>query len=208
MRSISNEMLTATAVARTRGLVPRQFVLVTARNLASGEMESVGLWGGDDTIDITVLSGTTGLPVTRTYHGAGELGGVDRIPRVSDLTVQTVEIDLSQIAPVAQQLVRGHDLRLAKVEVHDGLLDVDTRLPVSPPELVFLGEIDESPIETPAVGGKGSIKLIVVSDAINMLTRTNPRKRSYEGQKRRSGDEFGRYSNVVKNWEVVWGEKG
>lgn len=149
----------------------------------------------------------TGLPVQRTYVGGVNLD-IEEIPRVSDLTIQTVNISLSAIAGVTQQLVRTYDARLAKVEIHTGLLSTVSRNPVDEPEIEFLGEIDEAPIETGAVGEDSLITLAVRSDAIAMLTRTNPRRRSHEGQKRRLGDEFGRYSNVVGTWRVAWGTKG
>ncbi|WP_457662096.1 hypothetical protein [Sinorhizobium medicae] len=207
MRNITAALLTAITNARENGIVPRTLIYVTAKNRVIGLPESVGVWSDHEDANITVLSGITGLPETRLYHGAGALLEVSEIPRVSDLTIQTVTIGLSQIANVSQQLVREYDVRLAKVEIHQVLLDPKSGQLVSVEAPVFLGEVDGAPITTPAVGGEGSIELKVISDAISMLTRTNPRKSSYEAQKRRQGDEWGLYSGTVATWKIPWGQK-
>ena len=207
MKNINSGMLAALVAGPDSGVVPRRFVWLTGKDRASGTAASIGVWSGDETIDATVVSGTTGLLVARTYFGAGTLLSVSSIPRVSDLTIQTVTIDLSQIATAAQQAVRGYDLRLGKVEIHDMALDPVSRNPAGVGEIVFLGEIDGAPISTPAVGGEGSIRLKVRSDAISMLERSNPRKSSYEGQKRRQGDEWGKYSSTIDSWNVPWGQE-
>lgn len=207
MRNISSSLLTALTNAREDGLAPRTLVHVTAKNRTTGVPQGVGLWSDLDDANITVLSGIDGLPVTRLYYGGGSLLDVSDIPRVSDLTVQTVTIGLSQIADAAQQLVREYDVRLAKVEIHQVLLDPKSGQPVSTDAPVFLGEVDGAPISTPAVGGEGSIELKVISDAISMLTRQNPRKSSYEAQKRRQGDEWGLYAATVGTWKLPWGQK-
>jgi hypothetical protein len=132
---------------------------------------------------------------------------VSPIARTADLTIQTVTITIGQIAAVAQQLVRGYDLRLAPVEIHDMAFDTITRQPSAAPEIAFLGIADGAPIKTPAVGQDGNVEISAISAAIAMLERTNPAKSSYEGQKRRSGDEFGLYSSTVANWQIPWGQK-
>jgi hypothetical protein len=176
-----------------------------AKDRQTGASTPIGLWTGDDDVSATVISGATGQIETRTYFGMGNTLAVPDIPLVSDLTIQALAIEMSQLASATQQLVRGYDVRLAPIDIHQCLLDPETRRAIDP-ELVFIGEVDGSPIETPSAGGEGKIRLEVVSSAIRSLTRTNPRKRSYEAQKRREGDEFGRYSNSVAAWEVSWGE--
>jgi len=205
VRSASLATQAALQGARDNGIVPRNFLWLTVKELGTGVAASFGLWSGDDPIEITVISGTTGLPVTRTYVGGVNLE-VGEITRVSDLTVQTLEISLSGISDSVKNIIRNHDARLAKIELHACQLDTVSREPVDAPEIDFLGELDGAPIETPAAGGEAKVELRIVSDAISMLTRTNPRKRSYEGQKIRSGDELSRYSNAVGSWQVMWGE--
>ena len=206
MKNITSAFFAALTGARDKGLVPRRFVWITGKDLASGAPASIGLWTGDDDINITITSGVTGLPEARTYYGGLNLQ-VSPIPRTADLTIQTVTITIGQIAPAVQQLVRGYDLRLAPIEIHDMSFDTATRLPSAASEIAFLGIADGAPVKTPAVGQDGDIEISAISAAIAMLERTNPAKSSYEGQKRRSGDEFGLYSSTVANWQIPWGQK-
>lgn len=206
MKSIGAGTQPALTNARDTGIVPRQFFWITVKDRTTGNPVTFGLWTGDDTVSIDVISGTTGLPVTRSYGGGVNLK-IGDIPRVSDLTIQTIEVEFSAIAPVCQEIVRTYDPRLAKVEIHAGFLSAVTRLPVDEPEIDFLGEVVGAPVKTGSVGGESLIKLEIVSDAISMLSRKNPRKRSYEGQKRRDGDEFGKYGNAAKTWRIFWGER-
>ncbi|MEZ2224388.1 hypothetical protein [Rhizobium sp. RCC_161_2] len=206
MKNITSAFFAALTGARDRGLVPRRFVWIKGKSFDTGVTNPIGLWTGDDDINITVVSGITGLPEVRTYYGGLNLQ-VSPIARTADLTIQTVTITIGQIAAVAQQLVRGYDLRLAPVEIHDMAFDTVTRQPSAAPEIAFLGITDGAPIKTPAVGQDGNVEISAISAAIAMLERTNPAKSSYEGQKRRSGDEFGLYSSTVANWQIPWGQK-
>lgn len=206
MKNLDINFIAALSQARDRGLVPRQLLYITAKEIATGEPAEIGYWTGDEDIEITVVSGITGSLVTRTYYGAVNLR-LPSLPRVSDLTIQTLAIDITSIAPIVQEALRAYDLRLAKCEIHDGLLSVDSRLFVANPHISFLGEIDGSPIDTGAVGQQSRASLKIVSDAISMLTRVNPKKSSYEAQKRRENDQFGKYSSTIKTWRIPWGQK-
>ena len=181
MRSISINNQFALAEARNKGIVPRGFLWITVKHLETGDPYSCGFWTGDDTVSVDVRSAVTGEIETRDYVGGVNLQ-IGDIPRVSDLTVQTIEVKFSAIADSTQQIIRGYDARLAKVELHAGWLDTVSRGIVDLPEVDFLGEVNGAPIETAAAGGESLVTLNIVSDAISMLTRTNPRKRSYEGQ--------------------------
>ncbi|MGV0909266.1 hypothetical protein [Martelella sp. FOR1707] len=204
MKSVSAAFIAALVGAREKGLVARSLVYVTARDRATGVPVSLGFWTGGEDLDIDVIDGSSGGIVTRTYLGDVNLE-VPEIPRVSDMTIQTVDIELSQIAAAVQQLVRGWDARLASVEVHQLLIDPATGQAAGPAEVTFLGIVDGEPVETPAAGEEGGITLHLISAAIAMLARTNPLKSSYEGQKRRQDDQWGRYSGVVENWDIPWG---
>ncbi|EGL64444.1 hypothetical protein AGRO_2653 [Agrobacterium sp. ATCC 31749] len=206
MKNVSAAYQAALLGARDGSLVPVTFVWFRAKNWATGLPEEIGLWTWDEDINVTVLSGTTGLPVTRTYYGAVNLE-VSDIPYVSDLTVQTVTIGMSQIADAAQQLVRGYDLRLAKCEIHEMTYDTLTGQLSSAPEIAFIGEVVGAPINTPSIGNSGSMDVSVISDAISMLTRTNPAKSSHEGQRRRDGDDWGINSSTISTWGIPWGRK-
>lgn len=205
MKNISAAYLATLQGARDGSLVPVTFVWFLGKVRATGAPVELGLWTWDEDIEVTVLSGVSGLPVARTYYGAVNLS-VGDIPYVSDLTVQSVTIGMSQIAPAAQKLVREYDIRLAKCEIHEMTYDKTTGSLSSAPEIAFIGRVDGAPLNTPAVGQAGSIEISISSDAISMLTRTNPAKSSYEGQRRRGGDAWGRYSSTIKTWDIPWGK--
>jgi hypothetical protein len=204
MRSVDSA--TAAAIQSRRGHIPRYFVWIEGKNRTSGALETMGLWNGEDTVEVTVVNPDTGLPVTRTYHAGGSLLNMDPIPAVSDLSVRTIQVGLSQINAAVQQAIRGYDPRLGKVQIHRGLFDLDTRALVANPVPLFDGQVNGAPIETPAAGEEGGIALDIVSHT-RVLTRTNAAKRSDETQKLRSGDRFRRYSGVAGQWDFFWGEE-
>lgn len=203
MRSVDSA--TAAHLQARAGTIPRDFLWIEGKNRETGAAESIGFWNDLDTVTVTVISGETGLPAARDYVGSGTLISADAIPLVSDLTIRTIRIRLSQIDEGVAQAIRGYDPRLAHVEFHRGLFDPDTRNLVAPPLPHFLGRINAAPIQTPPAGSDGSITLSVVSHS-RELTRTNAAKKSDETQKRRSGDRFRRYSDVAGEWNVPWGQ--
>lgn len=204
MRDLNTAVVTH--LQSRKGVIPRDFVWITAKDRNTGTPESTGFWNGDDTVTLDVISGLSGLPETRTYIGWGDLGKVDSIPLVSDLTIRTINISVSHLSAAVQQMIRGYDVRLAPVEVHRGFFDLDTRNIIAAPRPRFLGYVNGAGIETPPVGGEGAARLAVVSHT-RALTKTNSAKRSDETQKRRSGDRFRRYSDVAGQWTFFWGEK-
>ena len=207
MRYLSPGARDAYANATIDGLITRQAVWLTARDRATGLLAEVGVWDGDEDVPLAVISGATGATVTRPYYGGGALLKVSDIPRVSDFTVQTVTIDLSQLADAAMAITREYDLHLAGVEVHEILLSPETGQPVGADLPIFVGIVDGAPIRTPRVGGEGGAVLKCVSEVMALLTRTNPEKASYEAQKLRDGDEWNLYAGVVATWEIPWGTK-
>lgn len=204
MREVTTAFANALTAATTRGIAPRRFFWATVRDLVSGAPVSFGYWTGDRNITLDIPDGTTGSLVTRTYVGGVNLS-VGTVPRTADLEVQEVDISLTAIPTAVQSLVRGHDARFASVEIHVGLLDPDTRLIVPDPAIEFLAIIDGAPIETGEAGGESRINIKARSDAVLMLSRKNPRRRSHEDQKRRSNDQFSKHASVVGTWQVRWG---
>jgi hypothetical protein len=207
MRDVDPAFMAALTNAPELGIIPHKLLTVTGNEWADEtDAARLSFWTGDENLIMTVTSGLNGLPSNRTFYGGVELQ-VPSIPRVADLTVQTIDVQLNILADAVAQLVRGFDIRLGKVEIWDMLLDPKTRLSVSLPQLVFLGEVDGSPISTPSVGSEGGVVIRCASDAISMLNRKNFTKSSYEAQKQRDGDEWGKDANVVKSWRVPWGQK-
>jgi hypothetical protein len=189
-----------------KGVIPRSFVWIKAKNRDTGAAEHIGFWNGLDSVDATVIDGVSGLPVTRTYHAAGSLLSVGTITRTPELEVRTVRVGLSQISDAVQLLVRGYDVRHAPIEIHEGYLDLETRKLVGDAIIDFVGWVNGAPIDTPAVGQNGGIQVECVSHS-RMLTRTNPAKKSHEAQKRRSGDKYRQYNTVAGQWQYWWGER-
>lgn len=203
MRTLATEVTDALAAG---ALVPRDFVWITARNRDTGAAQSWGAWSGLGNITADVINPADGQTVTRAFEGAGSLVTVGQVPMVTGLTVQTVQIQLSQIAAGAEQLVRGWDARRAPVQLFRGFLDPATMLLVSPAVCRFTGFVDEVPIVTPAEGGEGSITLICASHA-QELTRGFTHKRSDADQRTRSAtDGFYRHAATVGTWQIFWGQ--
>lgn len=183
------------------GVRPRVLVWITARNLLTDVMESMGLWNGDDTITLVVGA------ETRTYQGAGALLGMDDPIYEVGLQVRRINIWLALAAPEVLQAARGYDLRMAPVEVHRVLTDPVTHLPIAPPHRVWKGYADGAPETRPGLGAGGGRRLtLTVASAAMALTRTLTAKYSDESMKRRGGDRLFRYADVSGKVPVFWGE--
>ncbi|WP_440410611.1 hypothetical protein [Neorhizobium petrolearium] len=206
MRNQPAALTAALANVPATGVSSRKAAWIVAKNRETGAPEEVGLWTGDDDANLTVIRGADNVTVTRPYLGGGNLLKVSDIPRVSDLTAQTVTIDLSQIADAVQLLLRTYDVHRAQVEIHEIVLSPETGQPVAPDLPIFLGMVDGAPIKTPRVGEQGRATLKCVSEMMMMLRRTNPEKASYEAQLLRDGDEWNLYAGVVETWELSWGQ--
>lgn len=191
---------------RARGvLIPRNFVVVTAKGRVSGSPVVRGFW--DDTGDVvTNVVGEDGELTSRTFLGDGAILACDPVPMRIGLEVRTIQLVLSPLHAGVAQLLRGDDPRGARVEIYRGLLSPDTMLLVSAPRIRFLGKINEAPIETGADGGESQATLRIVSHT-RELTRTNPAMKGDEQQRLRSGDRFRRYTAVAGEWPIFWGEE-
>lgn len=192
--------------AGTDGLKEHKLIWFSVKERGTGNPVGRGIWDGSEDLNYTVVSGVTGLPEARAYYGAALLS-VGDIVCTTDMTVQSVTINLSQIADVAQQLIRQYNARLARVEIHTLYMHPETGMPVG--ELLdWVGEIDKAPVKTPAIGGEGSIAIKTVSDIMSMLTRVNGRKSSFEDQRKHAdGDEWSKYASTAGTWDVNWGQK-
>ncbi len=190
---------------RTRSaILPRNFLVVTAKDRGTSESASYGFWDDAETVSVDVVN-EDGATETLSFAGDGAVLSIPPIPMRIGLEVRTIEISLSAIHPAVQDMVRGSDPRGAKIELYRGLLDPGTNVLVAPPRIRFLGKVNETPIATAAAGGESTITLRVVSHT-RELTRTNPAKKSDAQQQLRDGDRFRRYAGVVADWDIWWGE--
>lgn len=197
------------AALQARQLVARDFLWLVVRNRSTGAQVTDGLWSDVGNVSAQVINPDTGLVDTRDWYGSGTLVAIDDIPMVSNLSVQNVNIRLSQIDDRINDLVRLYDAKQGRVEIYRGLFDPESRQMVAPAECRFVGFIDQIEIKTPSENEEGSVTLVCASHTQEM-TRGNPDTRSDATQKLRSStDNFFQDTSTAGEWEVFWGsEKG
>ncbi len=204
MRAISANNQAALEAGR---LVARDFIWIKARSYDTGSPFSYGFWSGAGDITSPVIDPDTGSVVNRSFEGAGSLIEVSAVPLVANISVRNATITLSQIDDAVAMVVRGYDLKQARVEIFRGLFSPETRNLVDPAFARFVGFVDDIEITTPPEGEAGAIVLTCASHTQEM-TRSNPDTRSHESQLRRSAtDNFYQDSTTVGEWEFFWGGK-
>lgn len=204
-RAISEENF---AALQARALVARDFVTFVVRDRDDGSPVTDNYWSDVGDITCDVIDPETGGTVERTFKGAGGLISISDIPLVATLTVQNVEITLSQVSDEINTLVRTYDCKQGTVQIFRGLFDPDTREMVSPAFPRFIGFIDEAPITTPKEGAEGDVTLTCTAHT-QELTRTNSETRSDVSQRLRSAtDNFFVDAAVVGAWQQFWGREG
>jgi hypothetical protein len=208
MRSVSTAINAALISAADNGIVEREMVTIFAQNRETGEIVAFPFWNDFGTVAANVIDGDDGSIVNRSFVGDGALLSVGDVPNVNDLSIRRVTVTFSQLHETVQDMVRGYDVRLARAEIHRPLFDPQTRNLVDTPPCHFIGQVNLSPISTPAAGGEGGISIDIVSDT-QELTRTNPAKRSDATQQRRaSGDRMMQYtSSLAAGVDLPWGEE-
>lgn len=189
-----------------RRLVPRDFVWFVVRDFETGDPIEDGYWSDVGAIDADVINPDSGAVETRTFAAAGGLIKISDIPYVSNLTVQTVQITLSQVATRVNNLLRGYDCKQGKVQIFRGLFDPDTMAMKGPAFPRFAGTIDQAPIKTPAAGEEGDVTLTCTGNTLE-LTRANSDTRSDASQRlRQADDDFYADTATVSDWEIYWGK--
>jgi hypothetical protein len=197
------------AALQAHQLVARDFLWLVVRNRTTGAQVTEGLWSDVGNVTAGVINPDTGLVDTRDWYGSGTLVAIDDIPMVSNLSVQNVNIRLSQIDDRIADLVRLYDAKQGRVEIYRGLFDPNSRQMVAPAECRFVGFIDQINITTSPENEEGGVTLTCASHTQEM-TRGNPDTRSDATQKLRSAtDNFFQDASTAGEWEVFWGsEKG
>lgn len=189
----------ATVAALAAGDVKlRHLVWVAARNRETGATETLGLWNGDQSEVITIDG------EARTYIAGGSVLGIEDI----DYRVGTEErmrtLRLSPINEAVEMAIRGYDPRFAPIEVHEAIYNPATDRFTAQPHRTIRGWIDDLQINRAEVGGESSVD-VRVATAMRAGSRYAGVKKSFEHQKRRSGDAFRRYSDISGSVEVNWG---
>lgn len=195
------------AALGARTIFARDFLWIEAKERISRAKVTVGFWSDVGDLSANVRNPDTGSVVTRNWYGSGTLIGIDDIPLVCNVTVQTISIRMSQLDELVAQAVRGYDCKQARVEVYRGLFDPYSRRMVDAAECRFVGFIDDIDIKTPAENEDGGTVLQCKSHTQEM-TRANPDTRNDASQKLRSAiDNFYQDTAVVGEWQMFWGQE-
>lgn len=196
------------AALAARRLMPRDFLTITARDRATGAPVTVGFWSDLANVSALVVDPDTGAAVARDFYGSGSLIEISDIPAIAGVTVQNVTITMSQLHDQVEQAIRLYDCKQARVEIHTGLLDPDSRQLVDPAESLFVGFVDSIEVRTPSENEEGAAILTCTSGTQELL-RSNPATRSHEDQQVRApGDAFFKDAAVCGDWDHYWGAVG
>jgi hypothetical protein len=178
-------------------LIRRWLFWASARNRATNEIETIGIWDGDDHENFSPAG------VNRLYLGAGGLFEVSPLIHSVGTTIQTQDVKLSGISQAAEQLIRGYEPRLAPCDLYLALFD-PASLDLIGMSRMFNGVIDGAPIMTGAAN-QGSTATIRMVSAARNGTRKAAAKKSDEQQRQRKGDRFRRYADVSGTSDDWWG---
>lgn len=200
------DVATQGAIRDRSRIIPRNFVTVTVRDMETGDPVKFGFTDFGEDVTANIIDGETGSTISWTFLGDnGPIQGMDPVPYKIGVEVDTTEVVLNHLHPGVQSMVRGHNCRNAKVQIHRGFLDPTSMLLVAAPRCRRIGQINGTPILIPGVGGEGSVTLRIVSHT-RELTRTNPVRASAEFYQRRSNDQWGKYTGTAGQWPIWWGE--
>ncbi len=107
--------------ARGAALVARDFLWFVARDRATGAAVTDGMWSDVGNISRRLFIRIQACRFTRDWFGSGNAGADDDIPLVANLSVQNVNIRLSQVSEHVQTLVRSTTAVRQRVEIFRGL---------------------------------------------------------------------------------------
>lgn len=190
---------TVAHLATRPGIVAHQLVWITARNIATGLPEALGLWSGEQDATLTVEG------QNRTYTGAGGLLTVEPLTAGVGLSVRTHRLGLSAVAPEVEDLIKAYDTRFAPIEIHRAIFDAQTRQLIGVPHRRFRGVINGVLFPTETAGAAPSAMVDCVSET-RVLTRGLAVKKSDASQRARGGDRIRRYGDISGAVPVYWGE--
>lgn len=204
MRTYSPEIQTAIE----QGVVmPREFLEIHARDRGDSSIHYERLWSDGYDITADVLDPDDGSTLTLDWQGAAGLVDIDPLPRVANLTVPRISIQMLAVGADIDRIIRTYDVRQAPVRLWRGYLDASSRKMVAPAELRFIGFVDEVDFPTGAEGSEAYVTLSCVSHSQEM-TRSSTETRSHESQLRRNAtDDFFKSAATVGDWVLFWGTK-
>lgn len=187
-------------------IIVRDLLTVNGKTLG-GSAAQFGYWTGEDNVAINVVPAGEVTPVSRNFLGGATLLDVPAIVDAIGVEARSVTFGLDHISDAAggpMDMVFGHNVRVARVEMHRALFDPATWNLVATPVLMFSGRVDGAAVDDAAAGGEGGLSLEAVNSAID-LTKTNPAMESDEQLKLR-GDRFRRHGDSAATVETWWGQ--
>jgi hypothetical protein len=204
MRASGISITDALSAAPHEGLAPRQFVWMTVRRRDNGNLVNFGVWNGSVPVTLDVVSGDTGLIVSRLYE-PGALKTVEKVRLTTGLRYKPWSFTLDKNHPRIKLALREYDPRMGPVEYHRVPLSMASRRPVAPPRCRFIGIMEVPEFTRPKANGEGGVVISCIG-ATAELSKPNPAKRSVESTQRRAGDLHSRYAPTCHEWDIKWGE--
>lgn len=196
----------AQAALEAETVAARDFITFYARNRDTNAEIMDTYWSDLGAFTAEIIDPVTGLTVSRSFEGGGQMLQISAVPVVVGLVVQNVTIQMSQVEGRVQDLIRTYDAKQARVELHRGMLNPISGLLVSPAVPRFSGFIDEVTVNTPKEGEEGSVEIVCVSHTQEM-TRSNSATRSDADQRLRSStDGFFRHVATIGEQTIFWGQ--
>ncbi len=174
-------------------------IWISPRNRSTNALVPMGFWTGDDHETITV----EGSP--RLYYGAGNVLDLDDpIVYRTGLDVISWRLPLSNLTPEFDTLFREYDLRLAPIEVHRGVYNLNSRLLIEAPHRLLKGWVETAPLSEAEEGAESSCTINCVTSAMG-LTKSLAINKSDAFQRTRSSDRMNKYAAVSGAVSVKWG---
>ncbi len=197
------------AALKARRLIARDFIRFVVRDRDAGAAVEDGYWSDVYATTADVIDPETGGVASYDFAAAGGLISISDISLVSNLTVQTVQIRLSQVSDRVNTLLRSYDCKQGRVYIWRGLFDPDTRALVAPAMPRFAGTIDQAPVTTPKENDPSGDVTLTCTGNTQELTRSNPDTAADASQRLRSAtDDFFADAAVVGTWQQFWGRAG
>lgn len=188
-------------------LMPREFLEIHARDRGDSSIHYERLWSDNYDITADVLDPDDGSTLSLAWKGVAGLVDIDPLPRVANLTVPRIAIQMLAIGDDIDRIIRTYDVRQAPMRLWRGYMNANSRKMVGPAELRFIGFVDEVTFPTGAEGGEMHVTLTCVSHSQEM-TRSSSETRSHESQLRRNAsDDFFKSAAAVGDQVFFWGQK-
>lgn len=183
-----------------RGTLSHVLLWLSARNRETGDIETIGLWTGDDH-QVIMIGGEE-----RLYYGAGAVIDPGILRAAAGLEVRYHRVTVPPILDEVRKALRGYDPRRAPVELHVCPMDIDSGAPLGPPVRVFKGTIEEAPEKRGPDGTPASREIVMASPA-RALTIGVPILKSQAALELRDPTDRGReHTDTVADRTIPWGE--